>query len=57
MREISYTEPSDGNNVKLTLDVNYQTVAERAIASNVARIRDKQEDLRSPASGWKIIAR
>ena len=45
VREISYTEPSDGNNVKLTLDVNYQTVAERAIASNVARIRDKQEDL------------
>ncbi len=45
VREISYTEPTDGNNVKLTLDVNYQTVAERAIASNVEKIRDKQESL------------
>lgn len=45
VRELSYTEPSDGNNVKLTLDVNYQKVAERAIADNVARIRDKQESL------------
>lgn len=45
VRELSYTEPSDGNNVKLTLDANYQKVAERAIADNVARIRDKQESL------------
>lgn len=45
VRELSYTEPSDGNNVRLTLDVNYQQVAEKAIASNVDRIRDKQESL------------
>ncbi|MBQ7849718.1 MAG: hypothetical protein IJ343_08375, partial [Clostridia bacterium] len=44
VRELSYTPPQDGNNVKLTLKVSYQTAAERAIASNVSQIRDKQED-------------
>ncbi|MBE5776174.1 MAG: hypothetical protein E7326_01550 [Clostridiales bacterium] len=42
-RELSYQEPSDGNNVKLTIDVNYQQAAERAIADNVNAIRDEQE--------------
>ena len=44
VRELSYTPPQDGNNVKLTLKVSYQTAAERAIASNVSQIRDKQEE-------------
>ena len=43
VRELSYTEPEDGNNVKLTIRSAYQQQAERAIASNVAQIRDKQE--------------
>jgi len=45
VRELSYTEPEDGNNVKLTIRSAYQQQAERAIASNVALIRDKQEAL------------
>ncbi len=45
VRELSYTEPQDGNNVKLTLKASYQQAAERAIADNVDAIRDKQEDL------------
>ena len=42
-RQISYTEPTDGNNVKLTIIASYQQRAERAIAENVELIRDKQE--------------
>ena len=42
-RELSSTQPKDGNNVKLTIDVNYQQAAERAIADNVNAIRDEQE--------------
>jgi len=45
VRELSYTEPQDGNNVKLTLNVSYQIVAERAIADNVNATRDQQETL------------
>lgn len=45
VRELSYTAPKDGNNVKLTLNATYQQVAERAVASNVNRIRNKQEEL------------
>ncbi|MBR6668695.1 MAG: hypothetical protein IKL25_10085 [Clostridia bacterium] len=45
VRELSYTEPEDGNNVKLTIRVPFQQQAERAIANNVAEIRDKQEAL------------
>ncbi|MBQ8201710.1 MAG: hypothetical protein IJZ74_08090 [Clostridia bacterium] len=45
VRELSYTEPQDGNNVKLTLRASYQQAAERAIATNVDAIRDKQESL------------
>ena len=44
VRELSYTPPQDGNNVKLTLRASYQQAAERAIANNVAEIRDKQEE-------------
>ena len=43
VRELSYTEPQDGNNVKLTLVASYQQQAERAIADNVASTRNKQE--------------
>ena len=43
VRELSYTEPTDGNNVKLTLRASYQQQAERAIASNVADTRGVQE--------------
>ncbi len=43
-RQISYTEPTDGNNVKLTLIASYQQRAERAIQENVNYIRDLQEE-------------
>ncbi len=43
VRELSYTEPQDGNNVKLTLNASYQQVAERAVAENVASTRALQE--------------
>jgi len=45
VRELDYTEPEDGNNVKLTIRSAYQQQAERAITSNVEQIRDKQEAL------------
>ena len=43
-RQISYTEPKDGNNVKLTLIASYQQRAERAIQENVEYIRNTQEE-------------
>jgi len=43
-RELSYTEPEDGNNVKLTIKASYQQQAERALASNVASTRNVQEN-------------
>ncbi len=45
VRELEYTPPEDGNNVKLTIRSAYQQQAERIIANNVAEIRDKQEAL------------
>ncbi len=42
-RELSYTEPEDGNNVKLTIKASYQQQAERALAANVASTRGEQE--------------
>ena len=42
-RELSYTEPEDGNNVKLTIVASYQQQAERALAENVANTRNEQE--------------
>ncbi len=50
VRELSYTEPTDGNNVKLTLSAAYQAVAERCIADNVNATRDSQEKLLASAS-------
>ncbi|MBR4067352.1 MAG: hypothetical protein IKK08_01850 [Clostridia bacterium] len=43
-RELSYTEPEDGDNVKLTIRASYQKQAERALAKNVASTREVQED-------------
>lgn len=43
VREISYTPPQDGNNVKLTLNASFQQQAERCIAANVNSTRDLQE--------------
>ncbi|NLI22650.1 MAG: hypothetical protein GX418_14020 [Clostridiales bacterium] len=42
-RELSYVEPQDGNNVKLTIYASYQQQAERALAENVATTRSTQE--------------
>lgn len=42
-RQLSYTPPTDGNNVKLTIIESYQREAERAIAANVEYTRDVQE--------------
>ena len=42
-RELSYTEPEDGNNVKLTIKASYQQQAERALAENIASTRSTQE--------------
>ena len=42
-RQISYTQPTDGNNVKLTIIEAYQREAERAIAANVEYTRGVQE--------------
>ncbi|MDI9521433.1 MAG: penicillin-binding transpeptidase domain-containing protein [Bacillota bacterium] len=42
-RQLSYTQPVDGNNVKLTIIEAYQREAERAIAANVEFTRGVQE--------------
>ena len=43
IRELSYTPPKDGNNVKLTLNAAYQQEAERCIRNNVITVRNNQE--------------
>ena len=43
VRELSYTPPQDGNNVKLTLNAAFQQVAERCLAANVNSTRDLEE--------------
>lgn len=52
VRELSYTAPQDGNNVKLTLNAAYQQVAERCIKENVNSTRDLQEKNLASAS-WQ----
>ncbi|NLV58871.1 MAG: hypothetical protein GXY67_08870 [Clostridiales bacterium] len=42
-RELSYSAPEDGSNVKLTIRASYQQQAERALANNVASTRAVQE--------------
>ena len=49
-RVLSYDEPSDGNTVKLTIDSEWQQVAERCIKENVQNTRLAQEDkMRDPS--------
>ena len=55
-RQLSYTEPQDGNTVKLTLDVNMQRIAEKAIADNVESVRDLQEETMQ-SGNWLEINR
>ena len=52
VRELSYTAPQDGNNVKLTMNAAYQQVAERCIRENVNSTRDLQEKNLASAS-WQ----
>ena len=44
VRVLGYTPPKDGNNVKLTLNASYQTVAERCVRDNVISTRNLQEE-------------
>ncbi|MCL1795308.1 MAG: penicillin-binding transpeptidase domain-containing protein [Clostridia bacterium] len=43
IRELSKTEPVDGNTVKLTIDSDLQRVVEKALENIVNRIRNEQE--------------
>ena len=45
IQEISYTAPTDGDDVYLTIDYNLQVVVERALAENVKEIYEKQQEL------------
>ena len=45
IRVLESSDPVDGNNVKLTLNAAYQTVAERCIRDNVNSTRDIQDGL------------
>ena len=49
-RELSSTEPQDGNNVKLTIIASYQQAAERAIENNVRSTRNQQESQMAKSS-------
>ena len=49
-REISSSEPQDGNNVKLTIIASYQQAAERAIEDNVRTVRADQESKMAEAN-------
>lgn len=39
-RELSLEKPTNGNDVVLTLDLNFQSVAEKALEDNIRHIRD-----------------
>lgn len=43
IRQLSYTAPKNGNNVKLTINAAYQQEAERAILKNIENTRSEQE--------------
>ena len=43
-RTLDYKEPTNGNTVKLTIDAEWQAVAERAIRDNVEKTRNRQEE-------------
>ena len=43
VRELSYTAPTDGNSVVLTIDVDLEEVMSEALQSTIESIRDQQE--------------
>ena len=43
VRELSYIEPQDGNNIRLTIQSDLQRVAEDALANVISNIRNTQE--------------
>lgn len=45
VREISYTEPQDGNSVVLTIDVDLQNVMAQALAANIKKINKEQREV------------
>ena len=53
IREISYTEPTDGNSVVLTIESSLQQVAENSLAKTIESIRDYQENTLMPSEGWQ----
>jgi penicillin-binding protein 2 len=52
VREISYTEPQDGNSVVLTIDVDLQDVMAKALAANIRKINADQRKIISGDS-WQ----
>ena len=52
VRELSYSPPEDGNNVKLTLNASYQKIAEQCLADNVNSTRDVQEQ-KLASESWR----
>ena len=45
VRELSYSEPEDGNSVVLTIDVDLQNVMARALEARIKAIRIEQQEL------------
>jgi penicillin-binding protein 2 len=45
VRELSYTEPDDGNSVVLTIDVDLQNVMSTALKARIEAIHKEQEEL------------
>lgn len=45
VREISYTEPQDGNSIVLTIDVDLQNVMADALAANIKKINKEQKEI------------
>ena len=52
VREISYTEPQDGNSVVLTIDVDLQNVMAKALQATIKKIHKEQVDLMATDS-WQ----
>jgi len=50
-RELAYTPPQDGNTVKLTINAEYQAVAEQYLEKNIQEAREEQEK-RMQQSDW-----
>ncbi len=50
-RTLDYQEPTNGNTVKLTIDAEWQAIAEKAIKDNVEKTRNRQEE-RMFQSDW-----